>query len=124
MTNLRMLLEVCVGFVLAMVLGCLGAVGIAWLVTDSTAEFWDLFMYLSFSALLVFTLGVFILTLGLQIHFAVERNADANKEDSDGLSSDICGLRSDISVSITYKDDSEEEVCRNKDTSTSVGANT
>ena len=124
MTNLRMLLEVCVGFVLAMVLGCLGAVGIAWLVTDSTAEFWDLFMYLSFNALVALALGMFVCVFVMFFYLAVERNANTNKENSDGLSSDICGLRSDISVSITYKDDSEEEVCRNKDTSTSVGAAT
>ena len=124
MMNFRMLLDVGVGFVLTMVLGYLGAVGIAWLVADSTAEFWDLFMYLSFNALLMLTFGMFACAFWMLIYFAGERNADTNKEDSDGLSSDICGLRSDISVSITYKDDSEEEVCRNKDTSTSVGANT
>ena len=124
MMNLRMLLDVCVGFVLTMVLGYLGAVGISWLVIDSTAEFWDLFMHLSFSALLMLTFGMFACAFWMLIYFAGERNADTNKEDSDGLSSDICGLRSNISVSITYKDDSEEEVCRNKDTSTSVGANT
>ena len=124
MMNFKVLVKVCGRFVSAMVSGYIGAVGLAWLFTDSTAEFWDTFKIFSVSALLVFTLGVFILTLGLQIHFAGERNADTNKEDSDGLSSDICGLRSDISVSITYKDDSEEEVCRNKDTSTSVGAAT
>ena len=117
-------------WILISVWGFLCAV-VMWWATDLAVEFRDIWMGFCLALLAEFLLCLVIGALWLLVYSAVEYHADTNKKYFDELSSgiselrcDVRGLRSGISVSITYKYDSEEEVCRNKDTSTSVGANT